>query len=168
MTLLKIFYHISAYIKLISLKILYGRKLIIGKGSTWRKSFSITISKSGRITIGKNCFFNNFCSLNALNNITIGDGTIFGENVKVYDHNHRFNRLISIKKQGYSVGEVIIGSNCWIASNVTILKGTVIGDNCVIGANVVVSGTVPSGTIMKMNSGNVYQREDIHFLEGVG
>lgn len=148
------------------LKILYGRRFSLGKGSTWRKGISVTIGKNGRIRIGENCFFNNFCSLNSMKNIVIGDNTIFGENVKIYDHNHRFNKLDLIKKQGYSIGEVIIGSNCWIASNVTILKGAVIGDDCVIGANVVVSGIIPNGTIMKMDNKNVYQMDDIHFLEG--
>ena len=72
-----------------------------------------------------------------------------GENVKIYDHNHRFNQHIEIKQQGFSNGSVIIGRHCWIGSNVTILKNTVIGDNCVIGAGVVVSGTIPTNSVVK-------------------
>ena len=35
--------------------------------------------------------------------IEIGEGTIFGENVKIYDHNHKFADLKrSIKEQGFS------------------------------------------------------------------
>lgn len=72
--------------------------------------------------------------------------------MKIYDHNHRFNQHIEIKQQGFSNGSVIIGQHCWMGSNVMILKNTVIGDNCVIGAGTVVSGTIPSNSIVKAGS----------------
>lgn len=62
------------------------------------------------VKIGNSCFFNNGCSINANKSITIGDGTLFGENVKIYDHNHRFReRDILIKEQGFTMGEIEIG-----------------------------------------------------------
>lgn len=79
----------------------------------------------------------------------IGSNSIFGENVKIYDHNHRFNmpnRLI--KNSGYSYGSVSIGSNCWIGSNVILLKGAEIGNNCVIGAGCVIDSKIPSNSIV--------------------
>ena len=89
--------------------------------------------------------------------IEIGDGTIFGENVKVYDHNHLYkNTSISIKEQGYSSAPIKIGKHCWIASNVVILKGVTIGDNCVIGAGCVVYKDVPANSILKINQSLAY------------
>ena len=83
-------------------------------------------------------FFNNYCSVCAQNEICIGDGTIFGENVKIYDHNHVYkDPSVLIKHQGYTSAPIHIGKHCWIGSNVTILKGVTIGDNCVIGAGCV-------------------------------
>ena len=83
---------------------------------------------------------------------------MFGENVKIYDHNHRFNNPdLPIKEQGFSVGKVIVGKHCWIGSNVALLKGTEIGDNCVIGACVIVNGKVPAGTIVKVKDKNSYE-----------
>lgn len=103
----------------------------------------------GGIYIGNNCFFNNYCTLASRAGITIGDGTIFGENVKVYDHNHCYKDVnVSIKYQGYTEAPIVIGKHCWIASNVVILKGVTIGDNCVIGAGCVVYKDVPEGTVM--------------------
>lgn len=163
MFILKSIYHINAYIKLVIFKFLYGSRLKVGRGTTWRKSFLVTIMERGNIVIGQNCFFNNYCSINSRSSIKIGDNTIFGENVKIYDHNHRFNKKSAIKEQGYSIGEISIGSNCWIASNVTILKGAIIEDNCVIGANVVVNGRVPEGTIMRITEKSMYQFDDIRF-----
>lgn len=136
------------------LKLFNNKHLIFGGGVQFRSRFNVISENGGLITIGKNCFFNNDCSLTCRNKIQIGEGTIFGENVKIYDHNHRFrNSNMPIKEQGYSEGEVLIGSHCWIGSNVVILKGTIIGDNCVIGAGCVVSGNVPNDTIMKVDCG---------------
>lgn len=94
-------------------------------------------------------FFNNDCSINSNQLIKIG-GVLFGENVKIYDHNHRFNEHKPIKAQGFSNGAVTIGERCWIGSNVTILKGSEIGNNCVIGAGCVISGKVPDNSIVRL------------------
>mgnify|MGYP003303025663 CR=1 FL=1 len=105
------------------------------------------------MVIGDNCFFNNDCSLNAHKSIEIGTDCLFGENVKIYDHNHIFkDTRMRIAKQGYKVDNVVIGSNCWICSNVVILKGVKIGDNCIIGAGCIIKKDVPEGTIVKNES----------------
>ena len=126
-----------------------GGQLEIGKNVTFRKGFSVMIDKHGSLKIGNNVFFNNYCSLNANESIEIGEGTLFGENVRVYDHNHCYKDVnIPIKDQGFTSSPVVIGKHCWIASNVTILKGVHIGDNSVIGAGCVVYKDVPDNTVV--------------------
>lgn len=148
MKLMKAWYHFKAKIKKLVYKIIYGKRLKVGKGTTWRHGFHITI-EGGQVEIGKDCFFNNYCSINSLKKVTIGDGTIFGSNCHIYDHNHRFSDVeTSIKAQGYTLGETHIGKHCWFGTNVVVLKGVTIGDNCVIGAGVVVSEDVPEGTVI--------------------
>ena len=106
--------------------------------------------EDGIIKIGENVYFNNFCSINSLCSIEIGDDCIFGENVRVYDHNHKFSKKTEkIMKQGYSKGPIKIGSDCWIGSNVTILKGVNIGDNVIIGAGSIIDKDIPSNFIVK-------------------
>ena len=78
MRFLKCIYHIQALFQKVSFKIIYGRCLDIKKSVTWRKRFNIMIGSSGKIEIGENCFFNNDCSLNANEIISIGSGSIFG------------------------------------------------------------------------------------------
>lgn len=134
----KIYYHIKYF------KVKFGKKI------NFRKRFNIVVGKNANIIIGNNCFFNNDCSINAKNHIQIGDNCIFGENVKIYDHNHRFNnKNLVIKEQGYSIGEIKIGNNCWIGSNVCILKGANIGDNVVISAGVVIDKEIGSNVIVR-------------------
>lgn len=161
MLIYKILFHIAAFFKHIFLKLVYGRKFKCGKKVTWRRRFNVMIGSKARLEIGSSCFFNNDCSINVLNHVVIGKGSIFGENVKIYDHNHRFNDADeTIKGQGYSIGETVIGEHCWIGSNVVILKGANIADNCVIGAGCVISGSIPSGSIVKAK--NDYLIEQIH------
>lgn len=149
MKVLKMWYHFKATVKKVVYKIVFGSKLKIGKGTTWRDGFHIAI-EGGKIDIGENCFFNHNCSVNSLKHISIGDGTIFGENCHVYDHNHRFrSEEDSIKSQGYSIKETKIGKHCWLGTNVVVLKGVTIGDNCVIGAGCVVEEDVPEGSVVK-------------------
>lgn len=150
MLFLKLWYHFCAAVSKLFFKLIYGRKLDFGKKVTWRRSLCIMIDKNAEVKIGNNCFFNNYCSVNANKRITIGDGCLFGENVKIYDHNHRFkDKNIPIKEQGFSNGTVEIGNHCWIGSNVILLKGTKIGDHCIIGAGCVIRGEIPPGTIVK-------------------
>lgn len=79
---------------------------------------------------------------------------MFGENVKIYDQNHKFrDRTKLIREQGYSKGRVKIGSNCWICTNAVILKGVEIGDNCVIGAGCIIYHNIPANSVVKSNGG---------------
>ncbi len=148
--IIKIKNHINAAIKKAVYKIIFGKHLKFGSGVTFRKGFSICIEEQGHIKIGSQCFFNNNCSVNSLAGVTIGDNCIFGENVYIYDHNHRFaDARVPIKDQGYSTGEIEIGDDCWVGSNCVILKGVKIGSHCVIGANCTVYKDVPDNTVLK-------------------
>ena len=139
--------------------------LSIDENFTARDGFKIYIGHQGKLCIGKNCFFNNYCSLNCLGNIEIGNDNQFGENVFLYDHNHRYadkDKLIS--EQGYNIGDIKIGSNCWIGSNVVILKDVVIGNNVIIGAGCVIYKSIASGTVV-INQQNLIEKRTNESLE---
>lgn len=149
MKLFKLWYHIRAAIKKVVFRVVSGNRIKFGKGTTFRNNFHTMVEGNGRIIIGSNCFFNNDCSLNSLEEVVIGDGTIFGENSHVYDHNHKFRSADdSIKSQGYTVAPVHIGKHVWIGTNVVILKGVTIGDNAVIGAGCVIEQDIPANAIV--------------------
>lgn len=132
-------------------KIIFGNKVLFGENFRSRGKFNLFVDKTGAITFGKNVFLNNDFSANCQNRIEIGDNCIFGENVKMYDHNHVFaKRNIPISKQGFNSATIKIGKDCWIGSNVTILKGVQIGDNCVIGANCLIYKNIPSNSVVKL------------------
>nr|WP_242527781.1 DapH/DapD/GlmU-related protein [Enterobacter roggenkampii] len=77
-----------------------------------------------------------------MHHIQVGKNTIFGESVKVYDHDHSIDENYIVNKNDFVTSPVIIGANCWIGSNTIILKGVNIVDNVVIGANSLVNKSV--------------------------
>ena len=135
--------------KIFVLKILYIDRFQFGSNLILYPGCRVILDQKGKVKIGSNVFFNHGCSLTALEQISVGDNCIFGENVKVYDHDHGFNdRNIPIKKQLYNIHEVKIGNNVWIGSNTVILKGATIGNNVVIGAGSIIQGNIPDDSIV--------------------
>jgi acetyltransferase-like isoleucine patch superfamily enzyme len=124
-----------------------------------RDNFKIYIGHNGKLIIGKSNFFNNSCSINCVREIEIGDNNQFGENVLMYDHNHKYsdkNKLIS--EQGFKTGKIKIGNNCWIGSNVIILKNVEIGDNVIIGAGCIIHNSIASDSVI-INQQNLVEKK---------
>ncbi|MEH7129319.1 acyltransferase [Neobacillus drentensis] len=119
-------------------------KVNIGKFVFIRKNASIRLDFDGVLTIGNNVFINDNCNINCVNRITIGKNTKIAPNVCINDHDHNYKKNTS---DHLIRGEVTIGENVWIGSNVVILRNTHIGDNVVIAAGSVVKGIVPPNTI---------------------
>lgn len=121
----------------------------------FKKHCSVLVLLGAELVIGDGVFFNNHCSINCIEKISIGENTQFGEGVKLYDHNHLFaykNNALTIEKDKFKTAPITIGKNCWIGSNVTILKGVSIGDNVIIGANNLVYKSVPPNTVLKFKA----------------
>ena len=128
-------------------------RLYLGENCTFRQRCNLALNFSSRLTIGKGNFFNNDCSITCLNNIIIGETNLFGEGVKLYDHNHEFrNKTMLIQEQGFKAGQIKIGDNCWFGSNCIILNNVTIGDNVIVGANVLVYKSIESNTIVRANT----------------
>lgn len=126
------------------------KKFTIGNSASLRNFIHIFIQQNASLEIGQNFFMNNFCSINCLESISIGNNTLFGENVKLYDHNHLYETdpTFKVHPDKFKTAPIKIGSNCWLGSNVTVLKGVTIGDNCIIGAGCVIYKDVSPNTII--------------------
>ena len=119
-------------------------KVIFGDKVRTRNNVSFRIYDKGIVNIGNNCFFNDGCSINCQENIEIGENTILGQNVMIFDHDHDYINEINkfIRKP------VKIGKNVWIGANTIILKGVTIGDNAVIAAGTIVRKNVKTNSLM--------------------
>lgn len=122
-------------------------KLMIGSGFRTRRNVELNVRENGKLSIGNNVFLNTGCVFTARNDISIGDGTIIGTYVQIFDNDHeRIDNIV--QDNSYKTAQVIIGRNCWIGSGSIILKGTELGDNCIVGAGSVVKGKYESGKVI--------------------
>lgn len=123
-------------------------KICIGKHVYFQRDVSIS-SVGGNFQIGDNVGFNRHCIAVCRNEIIISEGVIMGPGVTIYDHDHVFSNE-GIQKD-YKLGSVIIERGCWIAANVTVLRDTHVGEGCVIGAGVVLQGDIPAHSLVTGN-----------------
>ena len=130
--------------------------LIVGSNVICRNFENFHVS-SGKLILHDGVFINNSCSFNCMERIEIGNGTMMGEGVRFYDHDHIYTAE-KIEKWQWTTAPIRVGKDCWIGSNVTILKGVTIGDNTIIGAGCIVRKDIPANSVV-YNDGNLIVKE---------
>lgn len=131
--------------KKISIESKNGGKIYLGD-KVYLSDYCHLHSSGSGLKIGFNTFFNRDCKIVSMGSIEIGENCLFGANVGIYDHNHRFDvpgELIC--RQGMTIGSVVVGSDVWIGNNVVITEGVTIGDHVIVGANSVVTHDLEGG-----------------------
>ena len=163
----KIQLHIGWKLKIVLLKIRHGKNVSLKWSDRIAFSTKFRINGSGRIILGDNVKLNSCVKLNvtdggeiclegnnfinegtglyARSKILVHKNTMFGPDVKIYDHDHDY-RSEKVNKT-FKQDEVEICSNVWIGANSIILRGSTLEDGCVIAAGTIVRGNVPSKTL---------------------
>ena len=126
--------------------------LIVGSNVICRNFENFHVS-SGKLILHDGVFVNNYCSFNCMERIEVGNGTMMGEGVRFYDHDHVYTAE-KIEKWQWTTAPIRVGRDCWIGSNVTILKGVTIGDNTIIGAGCLIRNDIPANSVV-YNDGNL-------------
>ena len=130
--------------------------LIVGSNVICRNFENFHVS-SGKLILHDGVFVNNSCSFNCMERIEIGSGTMMGEGVRFYDHDHVYTAE-KIEKWQWTTAPIRVERDCWIGSNVTILKGVTIGDNTIIGAGCLIRNDIPANSVV-YNDGNLVVKE---------
>ena len=117
------------------------------------RNFENFHASSGKLILHDGVFINNSCSFNCMERIEVGNGTMMGEGVRFYDHDHVYTAE-KIEKWQWTTAPIRVGRDCWIGSNVTILKGVTIGDNTIIGAGCLIRNDIPANSVV-YNGGNL-------------
>lgn len=118
-----------------------GRWVHIGDGNALR-------CHEGSLRIGDKVVLGKDNVVNTYLDIEIGASTLIADWVYICDFDHRYADVgLPIKDQGIVKTPVRIGPDCWIATKVTVLRGTRVGRGCVLGAHAVVKGDIPDGSI---------------------
>lgn len=140
----------------ISISIESDGKMKVGKKYRTRKNVSYYISNNAEVILGDNVFINSYGIIACHTCIEIGNNTLIGPHCAIFDHDHVYN-IDGVKRDEFRSERIIIGDNCWIGANVTILRGTCIGDGSIIGAGCVVKGCIPAHTVVKHENNLVYK-----------
>lgn len=135
----------------------------------YSRSIIVTRTSGAKIKIGSGVGISG-ATIYARKEITIGDNTAVGGNVKILDNDfHPIDtenriKLLADPKGGDSnliiSRPIHIGKNCFIGCNAIILKGTEIGDNCVVGAGAVVAGKFEDNVMIVGNPAKVIRKLD--------
>ena len=88
--------------------------------------------------------------------LEIGDYTNITHGATILTHD--YSKCVLREVYGQWIGEgakTVIGKNCFIGVNSTILMGARIGDNTIVGAGSVVHGVIPSNVVVAGNPAKV-------------
>lgn len=80
--------------------------------------------------------------------VLIGENTMIAAQCFVIDMDHGIESEKKICQQKNKADKIIIGSDCWLGANVTVLKGSQIYDGAVVGAKSLVKGVVEANTVV--------------------
>jgi maltose O-acetyltransferase len=116
------------------------------------------------ISIGDDFFMNFGGTLDAQDDLVIGNYVTCGYNVKLITVNHIFTRLdLQIQKQGVEHKKISVGNDVWIGADAIVLPGVKIGDGCVIGAGSIVTKDVPDFAVAAGNPARVIKHRGERF-----
>lgn len=128
----------------------------IAKSAYFSENCCLRVRENAKLEIGKNVFLNNNCMITCRKAVTIGDNSIFGPGVVIFDHDHDYTKANFHSK--YRSDSISIGKNVWIGANVVILKGSIIEDEAVIAAGTIVRGNVSKCTMFYNKNTNYYKK----------
>lgn len=123
-----------------------GSTVVLGKRVRAHSGCKIRVLDGGRLELGSNVRLNYNCIFMCMDSIRVGEGSVFGPSVLVYDHDHDFR--VGLEADEYRSAPVEIGKSCWIGAGTVILRGTKLGDNCVVGAGCVINGEYPANSVI--------------------
>lgn len=127
-------------------------KIEIGENSILKEgSYFLLTKPNPYLKIGNNVGIGRNSYIAIKSKLTILDNTRFGHNVTILDNEHNFKKNELILNQEARIEDITIGEDCWIGSNVTILRGVKIGNNSVVGANSLVNKSIPPDEIWAGN-----------------
>ena len=103
-----------------------------------------TENAEGYIEIGKRVYVGTGCCLHGHKGLEIGDDALLAQNITITPYSHKFDDPgKTIYSQGGFTKKVIIGRDCYLGMNVSVVYSADIGEGSVVGAGSVVVKTIP-------------------------
>ncbi|HEX4981344.1 MAG TPA: acyltransferase [Ilumatobacteraceae bacterium] len=136
--------------------------LQIGRGTVVFGRITVTGSRhpANTVRIGRWCWVNRGCIIDASAPVTIADHVAIGHDVLLMTSTHEVGPA-GRRASAMMIAPVTIRQGAWIGARTVVLPGVTIGDGAVVGAGAVVNRDVAANTLV----GGVPARELRH-LEG--
>lgn len=91
--------------------------------------------------------------------VKIGDRVLFGPFVSIFAATHETD--VQSRRDGVEYAKpVLIGDDCWVGGNTTIMPGVTIGKGCTIGAGSVVTKDIPDFSVAIGSPAKVVKKVD--------
>ncbi len=104
------------------------------------------IARGGVIVVGSHAFIGDGVRMVAQSSITIGPSSLVAEYVVIRDQDHSLESR-PIKDAGFRTSPIVIGSDVWIGTKASVLRGGEIGGGSVVGAHSLVRGVIPANVL---------------------
>ncbi|MFD2917451.1 acyltransferase [Psychroserpens luteus] len=102
--------------------------------------FSRESNFKGKLEMLNNSHIADYCIIDVSDDILIGENVAIGPNCTFYTHDHEYHQMDKAAWNGDIItGKIVIGSDSWLGSNVTVLPGVTIGKHVVVAAGSVVT-----------------------------
>ena len=139
------------------------RRIFGALGSGVRFGGTSSFFRSENIFVGGHVFFGAECYFEAVSEIHIGSGCMFGPRVFCVAGSHNYDspdlRAVPFDDRQVDL-PVVIGDNVWIGGNVTIAPGARIGEGSVVGSGAIVAGEIPPFSVVLGEKGQVVKSRD--------
>ncbi len=119
----------------------------------------LTMDYGYNVRIAAGAFLNANASFVDTCLISIGARTLVGPNCSFYSGTHPLDPVVRNGMDGPESGKpILIGEDCWLAGNVTVLPGVTVGRGAVVGAGSVVTKDVPAFHVVAGNPARILRK----------
>ncbi len=111
------------------------------------------------VRLGANVYVNAGSTWIDTMTISVGARTLIGPNCSFYSGTHPLDPALRNGTKGPEYGKpIVIGEDCWLGGNVTVLPGVTIGAGATVGAGSVVTKDVPPRVCVAGNPARVIKK----------
>ena len=105
----------------------------------------LNINYGPGVALGRDCFLNFGCTLQALGGITIEVDVFIGPHCVLATEYHPEDPAT---RHSLLTKPIVVRRNAWLGANVTVLAGVTIGENAIVAAGSVVTKDVPANMVV--------------------
>jgi len=130
----------------VHISVVQGAVLVIGDRVEIERDCQLVAE--GTLSIGADSFVGTGSIIVAAERVIIGKDALIAAYVTIRDQDHKIGAGTPYHRKGLVTAPVEIGSNVWIGTKASVLRGVTIGDGAVIGAHSLVTAAVEGATLV--------------------